>query len=80
MFSGRHFEFVSSGTHYTHDYLKDPAQALSVFDDIPPKKLKNEFSNKGYITTVENLRYLPKAISYWEDYFGRFTPKIKKRE
>ena len=80
VFTGRHFEFVSSGQHFPHDYLKDAAQALSVFDDIPTKKLKNEFTNKGFQSNIENLRYLPKAISYWEDYFGRFTPKMRQRE
>lgn len=58
---------------------------LSVFDDINPKTLRSSYLNKGYmpvdysapIHAVDpiTIKFMPKSMVYFDEYFGRFTPK-----
>jgi hypothetical protein len=44
MFTGRHFEFIWNGRPLTaNDIMPDQPEAVSIFDDIEPKKKHSEF-------------------------------------
>ena len=58
IYTGRHFEFVQNGFHFTPQYLESLTHSnvasadsfLSIFDDINPKTLRGHYLNKGYMS------------------------------